>query len=413
VRSSSRRAGSESEDEGGRGKRQATGRRAQERMFAFSPRLFGSTALHLQPGGDFHLNCVAPSVSLLMEFAVAPVEEERAETSQSQSATHSATQSETAGGIQLEAQPVDLALAFETMPDLDAGAEKLFKLLLSGGDMETTRLEIMRPGSAISRRLTTYERSFAVDKAVFGSQEYVSPTVIQDVLETGEYNPVLYKANMAIMVVFFYTCQTETEKFSEDLKRMERSFPWIIGQELNQETFQLALDLRTHAAIAGVVQSWDNEDFDPLEILENFFGNLDDQRGYRDWGVHVHYKKWRTDTTRRIQDIVSALDRNAIDAFDETELQRMFNWDEFATRMVSYIRRIVQDPEQKMEVAAALEAAQKNVDSIFPTDAPKDVVAKVLVSSAVKYPDLPAQLGTASGKITKPKKDGKGFVCLS
>ena len=46
-RSFSRRAGSEGDDEGGRGRKKATRKRAQERTLTFSPRLIGSTALHL------------------------------------------------------------------------------------------------------------------------------------------------------------------------------------------------------------------------------------------------------------------------------------------------------------------------------------------------------------------------------
>jgi hypothetical protein len=128
----------------------------------------------------------------------------------------------------LEAQAIDPEVAIVEIPALRSKAERLIRLLLDDPrDIEILREQLLKPGSSLSRILDPRKKSFGVSKALFGTQEYISPRVIHSVVKTHAYDPVLYEANLAVMTTFFYTAPQDADTMFEGLKALDGIFPEV------------------------------------------------------------------------------------------------------------------------------------------------------------------------------------------
>ncbi|KAF8542201.1 hypothetical protein BDD12DRAFT_826146 [Trichophaea hybrida] len=275
------------------------------------------------------------------------------------------TDVETTTGTQLEAEDVERMLAIEEIPNLNGTSEKILTTVLNG--QWDIRTELRKPGSKIAKNVTLYKGLFLAAKNFYGGQEYISPKVIHAVVGSDVLDPVLFKANLAVLTLWLFTVQEGTVHMFEDLKSLDRTFPHTIGEKITQDNFDLALDIRTHALLLCLKLNQDSDRFHPQPFLEHFFFEVNDgesEASYtppenpklRPWSGINEYQGWEHYTLKRANEILEMIkDDKAID-FDS--LFEKYSWEDFTARMIEYFKLIRKDPKRQQLVEDAVNKAK-------------------------------------------------------
>lgn len=227
-------------------------------------------------------------------------------------------------------------------------------MLLQPKDMERLRGELLKPGTKPSKHLDFHKKSLQLSKSRLSAHEYILSDVVQFSLGT-EFNPILEKANLAVLLGFFYTAQEGSSQASEQLKNIDRLFPRLIGVPFTKNNFDIALDLRTQAFIAEFRQRRDDGDFNPTTFVDAFFHEEGGE--LRSWNGKVGYNKWKINTIPRVSEIRHIMSEDEDNDLDL--LAERFPWAGFVREMVEYIRSIYSDPEIKTRVRDALVKAEE------------------------------------------------------
>lgn len=247
----------------------------------------------------FLSNAIAPDLSIVAED-----EEEQTTSSKSISKIQEQSKwpegsSRMSGTTTLTSHPsqtpedLDAGMLVELLPDLWRDTTRLLNLLvfegISVGDIESLLSDLHTVGSK-GKRLRHIETGFENTKNYYGSDVFIDSSLIfrklsidQDLSE-GAPRPdvVLQGANVATMVKSLLVSDIHLPTTLVFLRRLDDSFPlpFLSGfgdalvkgsSALAEETFDLALELRTQTAIAILRASKEDPDFDPDILVTKLF----------------------------------------------------------------------------------------------------------------------------------------------
>lgn len=283
-------------------------------------------------------------------------------------------------GTQLEIEDMDIDLIFETFPDLDTHAQRLLDLLILRPPAEDLLRNLKLPGSKSSKRLRLYEQNFNASKSAYGTSQYLNSHIVEVALGNSMFNPLLHKANLAVLANFTHTAQETSDSTFQELKEIERSFPTQFGDVVHEGNFQAALDLRTQTLVLGM-RSQEVATFDPDAFLRHFFMEQTEEeeedgedslymnRRIKPWPGMERIEGWEGMVLTRITRIRGTF--NLARAGDEEivdfeELVKIFPWDAFVERMAGYIKTRLGEIERdrKGVSIADLVAASRDVTNL-------------------------------------------------
>lgn len=290
-------------------------------------------------------------------------------------------------GIQLELADMDMDLMLETFPDLDAYAQKLLDLLILHPPSEALLRDLCVPGSKSSKRLRLYEQNFIASKSAYGSSQYLDTHIVDQALGSRRFNPLLHKANLAVLANFTCTAQENSDNTFQELKEVERLFPSQFGDVVHERNFEAALDLRTHTLILGMTKNQEMPAFSPDVFLQYFFFEASDpgdtdrehimNQDIKAWAGMRDVPGWKAQVLKRIEQIRATFDetREAEEIVDFDELRVLFPWNGFVNRMAEYVRtRLVEIESNRKGVSISdlVNAAKEVTDTAL--SSPKRLV---------------------------------------
>lgn len=256
-----------------------------------------------------------------------------------------------ATGTQLELEDMDMDLMLETFPDLDTHAQKLLDLLILHPPTKHLQRDLSLPGSKPSKRLRLYEQNFNASKSAYGTSQYLNTHIVGQALGGRKFNPLLHKANLAVLANFAYTAQESSDSTFQELKEVERLFPAQFGDVVNEKNFQVALDLRTQTLILGMARGQERSEFDPDVFLQYFFFEVTDKDAGdttqefimnhrpKPWTGMKHVEGWVKQVLTRIEQIHDTFGKRPNEEIvDFEELSRLFPWNGLVNRIKEYVQ---------------------------------------------------------------------------
>jgi hypothetical protein len=249
--------------------------------------------------------------------------------------------------------------------------------------------DIKIPGSTVSEELDENEHSFrSVQKWFRVDGDYIrGPAVMKSIFGGNLPEPdtkawaameVIQTANLASFATWIASAEQDSIKTWNLLRSVDNAFPtwfltsfleprtrkstsssapsWKIGSStLLRETFEFALELRTHVAVLAFLRQHDQEDFDSEQVIRDvFYSTVDDDLSedaqLRTWGVnglggddgelHPNFKQ-------QMQERISAIrqcfydDSQALLDGEPTDLHQLqveFPWSKFTIDGLKWIR---------------------------------------------------------------------------
>ncbi|KAF2499960.1 hypothetical protein BU16DRAFT_613777 [Lophium mytilinum] len=317
-----------------------------------------------------------------------------------------------------EAQDLEAGMMLADLEDLYNNAESFLNVMAPKDartrDFEKVLKDMRIPGSTTSKSFLKRSKGFndfveafkgedrhyilprAVSKTLFGSQQDLNTI-------PGRPDAVLYKANLAVLARRLLT-DRGIEAIWKDVQQLDLSFPELFlsrfSDELNErgdtstlleQTFKVALEIRTQVAILDLAQEVDmSESFDPDRVLQTVFlkGSLSDQEDQdyppfvRGWnvgalgaGLAEIPQPFKDAVVRRMEEIRAFFDPNS-PAVDIDPLRAKYSWDSFCVRVLQWVR----DRNQEIEASIAhigikglKNQVERSVKSVNPGAAPAEI----------------------------------------
>ncbi|KAI9730035.1 MAG: hypothetical protein M1818_008304 [Claussenomyces sp. TS43310] len=193
-----------------------------------------------------------------------------------------------------ELEELDAAMILELLPDLWRDTEKLLNILAPKGtsvsSLESTVKRLHIPGTREGNRLRHTEKTFESTKENYGTDIFIDPALILRKLfddhDLGEnvhrLNIVLQAANIAALIKGLLVADPESPETLALLTRLNKLFPtpFLSGyaEELQfgssallDDTFALALGLRSQMSIATLREYREDPGYDPDRLLVQLF----------------------------------------------------------------------------------------------------------------------------------------------
>lgn len=297
-------------------------------------------------------------------------------------------------------------MAAEKLPELFTTSWKILELLAprdaSRKVVESIIRDLRTLGSRRAKRLKIEEDSFKVVRELYGSDTYIQMRFIFLRLlgnqnpKNGPFRPdaIIHTANIATMVKELLVIQKESPRRRHVLMDLDRFPEPFLGafddKEKFERTFEMALDIRTQFTIAALSHAKEQEDFDPDKLLTSQFF---DEPAERDMeldfvedvlangnpkglpGGPVISDNLIDMIKERVMQIRSTFRdnsdaREAGDLVDFEQLEELFPWLDFLTRLVSWSRAQVIEISRNIirqggvqNIAKELIEAIQNIDS--------------------------------------------------
>jgi hypothetical protein len=304
-----------------------------------------------------------------------------------------------------EVAALDPEKMIDELPSLAEAADKVLNLLAPRNVSSTARQaiqsELNNSGSRTYKNFTKYTSDFHKLQTFYGPQNYISRAIatraIMDEQSSGIDNTLLpddifHKANLAMLA-----CQIISVS-ALPLEEIHADFPGqfvsrlatpsnkkntIGSSALTQETFELALDIRTQYYISILETSHGEADFDPEALLQSVFFVEDN---LREWGTDglkgkSLNKKQRSEIQQRfgeIRDIVTNETENKTE-----QLRAAFSYEEFMSSLLSWVRLRSDEIDGRLDALGGAEAIQTALDQHLPTVKPtQPLVGPRVVDSA-------------------------------
>jgi hypothetical protein len=189
----------------------------------------------------------------------------------------------------------------ETLPELLRCSVAILDLLALPNASEDTVESIARDlkvfGSRRAKRLKYDEDRFKVTRDNYGSDEYITPSWILRKLfgsedpDSGSFRPdaILHAANLATMIKDLFVTQKGSRSTQHILAFLDTMFPEVFvssfenevqfgSSVLVQESFDIALDIRTQYTIVALAVLKGGSNWDPNQILTTAFYESPRQR---------------------------------------------------------------------------------------------------------------------------------------
>lgn len=296
---------------------------------------------------------------------------------------------------QAELRDLDTNRIIENLPDLYESSSRILKQLAPPGASEELVKSIVKdlqvPGSNRAVRLKKAEDKFQLDKAVYGTDNYIQVRLILRVLfktpqqSAGEFRPdaILQAANMAILVKELLVAPKGGRNTYGVIAEMARNFPvpfisafdgdtQLGGSFLAEQTFSMGLDLLTQESVLALSDIEENR-FTPEDILVSRFivppVNRDENLEYHiDCLQNGHFKnilqtgpdsevpnsELEVEMIKERMNQISTSFRNSKNAgedlVDVEFLEEQFPWDNFLAKFVQWIRLRLDETNQSVHV---------------------------------------------------------------
>jgi len=305
-------------------------------------------------------------------------------------------------------------MASQFLPDLWVDSYRIMNLLApvdaSEEQVQSNVRQLKLSGSTLAKSLMQLEKRFGTTRELFGNEPYIKTTVIfQRLLGTPEpaeasFRPdaIIHAANLATLVKDFLVMEKESQSSQSILGGLDSYFPQVFVSKfadniqsgnsiLLDESFEVALDIRTQLTIVAMSFQKEQDSWDPDQILLATFYDPPQHRSpplsdYEDtirngrpkdlMGASSELTVEQADQVfQRVKDIRSAFrqSNDAIelgDLVDFDQLEEMFPWLKFLTDLVHWSRirldEIQRDIEEQGGARSIVESfveAIKNHDS--------------------------------------------------
>jgi hypothetical protein len=335
----------------------------------------------------------------------------------------------------------------EMLPDLWNDSYRIMNLLAPADaheeQVESIVKELKVSGSRLAKSLRQSERRFALTREYYGNEPYIKTTLIfQRFL--GTPNPaevssrpdaIIHTANLATLVKDFLVMEKESQSSQSILGGLDSYFPQVFvakfednivagNSRLLEESFELALDIRTQLTIIALGFQKEQESWDPEQILLDSFYDAPPQRsrspisGFEDTVKNGRPRdlmgagstlddRQTAEVLQRVKDIRSTFRHNndAIelgDLVDFERLEELFPWVKFLTDLVHWSRMRLDEISEGIKqqggvlniTKSFIEAIQINdsqVDISYDAPPPSSVIAPRQLQPAAKI--LPGASG--------------------
>lgn len=210
-----------------------------------------------------------------------------------------------------EAAELDRDNMITFLPELDEASTRFLSLAISTMSNTESVLQslkdVKRDGSSLAKQFGVRERTLSALLETYGSFDFSfirSEVALRALLaapptevSTATWRPddVLYKANLASFAKMVLSHEADSTEMWDQLRALDGSFPLdflssfsqneqepsalaVGSSRLLDDTFQLALDLRTHLALLWLTRHQQDDDFNPTHIIAKVFCDLDDDR---------------------------------------------------------------------------------------------------------------------------------------
>ena len=292
-----------------------------------------------------------------------------------------------------ELADLDQGEMLENLPDLYNDATGILEYLVPPGASENTTVAITNnlkdETSKARRRLMKIVDRLQISKENFGSEPYINVSIVirgllgvrhERSVSEGPWRPdlVLQKANLASMIAAIFssgdalTVQSSVDKIERDfptpfLSRFVNSRSEISrvsgSSALLNETFEVALDLRTQSFIGLFKRFSPAPNFSPEDILEQLF--FEGPKSLRGWDVpglqgdqlsKMHMRK----TVARLGQIKECLPNEEQDLSAEraNEVERLvsaFGWTSFLVKTALWCRMRLGEIDEQIKLQRGIQ----------------------------------------------------------
>ncbi|KAL1622407.1 hypothetical protein SLS54_004972 [Diplodia seriata] len=295
---------------------------------------------------------------------------------------------------------LDKDLMIEFLEDLYTGAGKLLAIVappaVSAERLASVASEAAKPDSRTRRLLDKRAEHFREARGNFGDDDFINVETVlasfangEDMRQLDVHRPdaVLYMANVAALANRIATLPNDKSAIFSSLLPLDNTFPRnLIGSleledgTLAEETFQLALDIRTQFATSFLINVKNGEDFDPDATLQSVFFAVPDGdeegpgtfrvRGWENMGLGLaddnlpHPIKEAVVTRMKkiresFREDQGALERG--DYVDTEKLESEFPWHGFVTSLLKWARRRNAELEKQVGGLHGVQAIQESL----------------------------------------------------
>ncbi|KAI9715859.1 MAG: hypothetical protein M1812_005679 [Candelaria pacifica] len=275
-----------------------------------------------------------------------------------------------------ELADLDPFLIAEALEDLSESSAKVISVVVPTGPFASSpgvvAKELKIPGSRTAKRLARLEAAFKSHADYFGSETYINGPIIlraltgvrsADDLGDGPWrpDPLLYKANVTTFVTKILTTERESPDSSSIMEHLDGAFPTPFlaapstsfnstgSKNLPQQTFHLALNIRTQLLIIMLSNYQSEANYDPDSILQQIFFEPGHAGRLKPWemdfgdGFGILPKEFEKRVTDRLTEIRSCFPQSsqamlAGDISDLEQLDAKFSWPDFLSEAVIWAR---------------------------------------------------------------------------
>ena len=282
----------------------------------------------------------------------------------------------------------------DALPDLLGAANKILNLLAPRNAHPSyiikSHKDLQDPGSRATRNLQRLKGTFWLQRGLYGSEHYVNhPLALRALLKVRHFNEVgsgpwrpdgvLQTANLTTLAMTILPAQKHDPSAQHALEKLGRDFPtpFLHGFEVTptgsnasmgnstmlENTFAMALEVRTQFFIMLLSRHMDLPNFDPDTVLKQVFFKSEnavkgwDTPGLRAEELSMQQVKVIKDHVRVIRDTFPE-DSQALESGQFVDLDRlnaMFPWYTFRAKIASWCRMRQDEIEGQLEYQGGLE----------------------------------------------------------
>ncbi|KAK8214201.1 hypothetical protein IWZ01DRAFT_499208 [Phyllosticta capitalensis] len=300
---------------------------------------------------------------------------------------------------------LDVVLMVDTLEDLHADSNKVLEKIsprnATHAQLRSIYSDVRKPGSNVNRILANRLKRFDNTRSAYGTEEYISCKTVNDAFtEHAPYgippprtDAILQKANLASLAREMISLEREKSETWDILLRLDNTFPcnflsWFYDDDLDatpvgasglvEETFSLALEIRTQFLIRLLLQKQDETDFWPhQELLEVFCNPSEDghqleagRQSLRGWNMPGLVSD-EEELPPRFERLVSEqIDRirkclpdqeDGIEDVDFELLEAEFPWTHFIIKLLEWISKREQETEAEISRLGGVEAIKNDL----------------------------------------------------
>jgi hypothetical protein len=333
-------------------------------------------------------------------------------------------------------------LLLEIAPDLCNAAARVLKILtvpstrLRTTNIEDILREVKMPASMTAKTLWPLAQNFENLFKSFGDDFLDPQKIVEGIFEPNSPPPLdskswgitelINSANLAYLGNWIVNAQRNEPEAYEFLKSLDMICPLPFmssllegssfgGSDLQDSTFDFVLEVRTQVAVTEMLQAFDEDDFNPLEILQRVFyaplasGGYSDQT-FRAWnlngigsGATGLLPEYASGLSKRIV----AIENNAIadlrakNAGEDEIMQSLakeFSWSDFCVTTLEWIGERKQELDSRIMRLGGATAILDTVKHEIGVD------ATIVEPSPKKFDSFGSTLAAKSPEKSKTNK---------